>query len=105
MIPIAAISDSIYWHFPVLIVTVSLVYSATRFEQWNHIFQEALFWGARMTGFLAMIGIGLYLVTILEWWLSLTIAAVVALVLMFLSLRVTDRPRPSDHERVPPVTR
>ena len=98
-----AIADSIYWHFPVLIVTVSLVYSATRFEQWSQILQEALFWGARMTMFLMMIGVGLWLVTILELWLSLTIGGVVVLVLMFLSLRVKDRPTSHEHERLPPI--
>ena len=31
-----------YWHLPLLIIVVSLVYSATRFEQWEMILREAL---------------------------------------------------------------
>lgn len=51
---------SIYIHLPILIVVVSLVYSASRFDAWNKIFKEALHWGLRMTSFLIMIGIVLY---------------------------------------------
>jgi hypothetical protein len=42
----------IYWHLPFLIVVVSLVYSATRFEQWGAIIREAFRWGLRMSLFL-----------------------------------------------------
>jgi integral membrane sensor domain MASE1 len=42
----------IYWHLPFLIVVVSLVYSATRFDQWGAILREAFRWGLRMTLFL-----------------------------------------------------
>jgi hypothetical protein len=52
---------SIYWHLPVLIVIVSLVYSATRFEPWGAIFQETGRWILRMTSFLAGIAVVLYL--------------------------------------------
>jgi hypothetical protein len=51
---------SIYWDLPVLIVVVSLVYSATRFDGRNAIVHEAVRWGARMTGFLGGIGLALY---------------------------------------------
>ena len=51
MIPLWAIS--IYWHLPILIVVVSLVYSATRFDDWKMIFHEALRWGTRMLVFLS----------------------------------------------------
>src|SRR5262249_53424029 len=44
---------SIYWHLPIMIVVISLVYSATRFEDWGAIFREALRWGLRMALFLA----------------------------------------------------
>jgi hypothetical protein len=56
-LPIAA--HSIYWDLPVLIVVISLVYSATRFDRWDYILREALRWGIRMALFL--IGIVLIL--------------------------------------------
>jgi hypothetical protein len=42
-------------HLPILIVIVSLVYSATRYDQWVLIVKEALRWGLRLTGFLAAV--------------------------------------------------
>jgi hypothetical protein len=53
------LTHSIYWELPVLIVLVSLVYSATRFDRWDYIFREAFRWGMRMALFL--IGIVLIL--------------------------------------------
>ena len=41
-----------YWHLPLLIVLVSLVYSATRFDQWGAIVHEAARWGLRLTAFI-----------------------------------------------------
>jgi hypothetical protein len=43
---------NIYWHLPLMIVVVSLVYSATRFDRWDAIIREAIRWGLRMTLFL-----------------------------------------------------
>jgi hypothetical protein len=43
---------SIYWQLPVLIVVISLVYSATRFERWDMIVHETIRWVVRMTLFL-----------------------------------------------------
>jgi hypothetical protein len=57
--------NPIYWHLPILIVIISLVYSATRFEPWDAILREALRWGLRMTGFLAGIGLALFLLALL----------------------------------------
>lgn len=54
---------SIYWDLPVLLVVVSLVYSATRHDRWDRIFREALRWGTQIAGFLAMVGVGLYLLS------------------------------------------
>jgi hypothetical protein len=54
---------SVYWHLPVLIVVISLVYSATRFEEWQNIVREAARWGLRMTGFLFAIAVGLYVLS------------------------------------------
>jgi hypothetical protein len=50
----------LYVHLPVLIVVISLVYSATRYDQWPAIFREAFRWGLRMSGFLVAIGLILY---------------------------------------------
>ncbi len=46
---------------PLLIVLISLVYSATRFDEWGPIFREALRWGLRLVAFLVAIGFALYL--------------------------------------------
>ena len=48
------------WHLPVVIVVVSLVYSATRFDRWDLILREAMRWGTRMTLFLLGILLALY---------------------------------------------
>jgi hypothetical protein len=51
---------NIYIHLPILIVVVSLVYSATRHDNWNKIIREAVHWGIRMTTFLGVIGLILF---------------------------------------------
>lgn len=53
---------SIYWHLPVLILIISLVYSATRFDQWGLILREALRWMVRMTAFLFVIAAVLWVI-------------------------------------------
>jgi hypothetical protein len=50
----------LFWHLPVLIVIISLVYSATRFDPWGAILAESVRWVLRMTAFLASIGVFLY---------------------------------------------
>lgn len=55
-----------YLHLPILIVLVSLVYSATRYDDLNAILQEALRWGMRLGGFL--FGIMLLLFLILRYF-------------------------------------
>jgi hypothetical protein len=57
---------NVYIHLPVLIVVVSLVYSATRHDEWDRILREAVSWGIRMTSFLFGIGLALY---VLSTWL------------------------------------
>jgi hypothetical protein len=47
---------------PLLVVLISLVYSATRYDQWSAIFHEAFRWGIRLVGFLGAITVLLYLV-------------------------------------------
>ena len=56
---------SIYVHLPILIVVVSIVYSATRYDRWDMIFREATRWGLRMTLFLFLIGFALFAVSTL----------------------------------------
>jgi hypothetical protein len=55
----------IYFHLPLLIVIISLVYSGTRFDQWSDILNEAFRWGLRMTGFLVAIGVTLFVAGLL----------------------------------------
>ena len=61
MPPLFAIS--FYWHLPFLIVLISLVYSATRYDQWGLILREALRRGLRLTGFLFAVVLVLFLVS------------------------------------------
>jgi len=61
-IPLGAIS--IYWHLPVVIILISLIYSATRFENWDAICLEAMRWGLRMAAFLIGISAVLYVVAL-----------------------------------------
>jgi hypothetical protein len=58
--PLFAVSS--YWlHLPVLIVVISLVYGATRYDDWPHILREARRWVVRLAGFLFVIVLLLYL--------------------------------------------
>ena len=60
--PLLANANAImYWRdLPLLIVIISLVYSATRFDDWGQILREAFRWGLRLTSFLVVIGVILY---------------------------------------------
>lgn len=49
---------------PLLIVLISLVYSATRYDDWPMILRESLRWGLRLVFFLGAIGLGLYIVSV-----------------------------------------
>ena len=51
-----------YVHVPVLIILISLVYSATRYDQWSAILHESLRWGKNLLAFLGAITVILYLV-------------------------------------------
>ncbi|MFO0876781.1 MAG: hypothetical protein U0840_05355 [Gemmataceae bacterium] len=56
-------SRSMYlFDLPLLVVLISLVYSATRYESWSSILWEAVRWGFRLVTFLLSIGVVLYLV-------------------------------------------
>jgi uncharacterized membrane protein YfcA len=50
-------------HLPVLLVAVSLVYSATRHDRWDLILKEAVGWGVRMAGFLLGLGALLFVLS------------------------------------------
>lgn len=54
-----------YWDLPIVLMIVSLIYSATRHEDWRSIFVETLRWILRLVTFLGGIGVVLYL---LMWW-------------------------------------
>jgi hypothetical protein len=58
-------ATSIYWDLPILLVVVSLVYSATRHDRWDRIVREAAGWGLRIAGFLVTIGVVLYVLSTL----------------------------------------
>ena len=51
---------SIYWHLPLMLLVISLVYSATRHEDWDEILGEAFRWGIRMFGFMLLVAAVLY---------------------------------------------
>jgi hypothetical protein len=57
-------ANDTYIHLPILIVVVSLVYSATRFELWSNILKETFRWGVRMFLFLCSIALVLYLLAL-----------------------------------------
>jgi hypothetical protein len=59
LVPLFALSP--YWvHLPVLIVVISLVYGATRYDDWPHILREARRWVVRLGVFLVAIVAVLY---------------------------------------------
>ena len=49
-----------------MLLVISLVYSATRHEQWDEILIEAFRWGIRMFGFMLLVAVVLFAV---EFWL------------------------------------
>ncbi len=59
----ALLAVSIYLDLPVLLVIVSLVYAATRHDQWDKILSEGLGWGMRIAVFLFGIAMTLYLLS------------------------------------------
>lgn len=66
LVPLFGIS--VYWiHLPVLIVVISLVYGATRYDDWPHILREARRWVVRLAGFLVVIVVLLYLLA--SFWI------------------------------------
>lgn len=71
-------ATSIYWDFPVLLVTFSLVYAATRHDRWDRILWEAAGWAVRIGGFLLGVGVTLFVLsTYLNRWPYLIAVGVV----------------------------
>lgn len=50
----------IYLHLPLMLLVISLVYSATRHEEWDEILSEAFRWGIRMFGFMLVVAVVLF---------------------------------------------
>ena len=48
---------ALYYHLPILVILISLVYSGTRYDDWDAIVHEAVHWGLRMVLFLATIAV------------------------------------------------
>ena len=48
-------SVNMYCHLAILLVTISLVYGATRHDRWANILNAAFRWGANMLFFLASV--------------------------------------------------
>ena len=55
---------AIYWHLPLMLLVISLVYSATRHEDWDDILIEAFRWGIRMFGFMLMVAAVLFVYSV-----------------------------------------
>ena len=56
-------SSSIYWHFPVLLILVSLVYSATRYDEWDLILHHAIRGGVYVVVFMGTVFLVLWFVS------------------------------------------
>ena len=71
-------------HLPVLLVAVSLVYSATRHDRWDLILREALGWGLRMALFLAGLGGLLFVLSSYPgWWPAVVFPLAVGMVVYY----------------------
>jgi hypothetical protein len=66
----ALFAASIYWHLPILVILISLVYAATRFDEWDRILHYA--W--RVAVFYILVFMGSVFVVL--WFLSSVVPAV-----------------------------
>lgn len=68
--PLVAMFNNIHWYLPPLVISVSLVYSASRFENWHLIWTHAIRWAIYILLFLGSVYVALYLVSldILPLW-------------------------------------
>ena len=46
---------SIYWHLPIMVVLVSLVYHATRYDEWPEIIHHSIRGGAYIVFFMGSV--------------------------------------------------
>jgi hypothetical protein len=60
---------SIYWHLPVLIVLVSIVYSATRYDDWSRIWHHAVRNGVYVLVFMGAVFLMLFFLSSVVRWL------------------------------------
>lgn len=56
---------SIYLQLPLVLALISVIYSATRHDEWGVILVEAFRWGVRMLGFMACVGLAMYVLTLI----------------------------------------
>jgi hypothetical protein len=60
---LAWVNSEIYWRdLPILIVAVSMVYGATRYDDWSYIVREGIRWIVRLTAFLIAVMLILFVV-------------------------------------------
>jgi hypothetical protein len=60
---LGAVNSVIYYRdLPILIVVVSLVYGATRYDDWSHILREGIRWIVRLAAFLVAVMLILFVV-------------------------------------------
>lgn len=62
ILPLADLS--IYWHLPFVLLVVSVVYSATRYDDWPNILRETGRWVVRMAGFLLAVAVALWILSV-----------------------------------------
>jgi hypothetical protein len=63
MILAMLLASSIYWHLPILVVLVSLVYSATRFDDWRRIVHHAVRGGIYVVVFMGSVFVVLFVLS------------------------------------------
>jgi hypothetical protein len=61
---LAALPQSIYFHLPILLLVISMVYSATRYDRWENIARETMRWVLRMVVFLGGIAVVMYVISL-----------------------------------------
>lgn len=59
---------NIFWYLPPILVAISLVYSATRFETWPYILSYTARWSVYIFSFLAVSWIFLWLLGTGQYW-------------------------------------
>ncbi len=60
---LGVVNSEVYWRdLPILIVVVSLVYGATRYDDWSQILREGIRWIVRLGAFLVAVMLILFVV-------------------------------------------